>query len=247
MFTNLKNRIYAEAAEAKKNARFFIENGYCENWHEENKKHSDEGIKRYCTAARWDAYQAGKISREKIVDLTIKRMEKQEDKRTCERLEKVYQAAAAPDLENVSISVEWKRNATWGYNPTATVTIYAGGQWTQYTGTASGCGYDKRSAAVGAALNKSASIKKMLYTAKEKALMSMEPEKIEAAKKGYVFGSESNRDFIHYGAGYGVLPYFEGGVGIIEFYGVFRVCGYEIKNQHETKYSDYYYFEKVEG
>lgn len=247
MFENLKNRIATEAAEAKKNARFFIREGYYPTWAEEHRTPGDEGIKRYCTAARWDAYQAGKISREKIVELTIKRMEKQEDKHAAKKLEKLEAAAAAPDLDNVSISVEWKRNATWGYNPTATVTIYAGGQWTQYTGTASGCGYDKRSAAVGAALNQSASILKMLYTAKEKALATMEPEKIEAAKKGYIFGSETNRNFIHYGAGYGVLPYFEGGVGIVEFYGVFRVCGYAIKNQHETKYTDYYYFEKVEG
>lgn len=247
MFENLKNRIEAEAAEAKKNARFFIEKGYYPTWAKEHRNPGDEGIKRYCTAARWDAYQAGKISREKIVELTIKRMEKQQDKTTAEKLEKLEAAAAAPELQNVSISVEWKRSSVWGYNPTATVTIYAGGQWTQYTGTASGCGYDKRSAAVGAALNKSASIAKMLYTAKEKALATMEPEKIEAAKKGYVFGAETNRNFIHYGAGYGVLPYFEGGVGITEFYGVFRVCGYTIKNQHETKYTDYYYFEKVEG
>lgn len=247
MFKNLKNRIEAEAAEAKRQSRFFIENGYCENWSEENQKHGDEGIRRYCTAARWDAYQAGKISREKIVELTVKRMEKQQDKTTAAKLEKLEAAAAAPDLENVSISVEWKRNATWGYNPTATVTIYAGGRWTQYTGTASGCGYDKRSAAVGNALNQSASIKKMLYTAKEKALATMEPEKIEAAKKGYVFGSESNRDFIHYGAGYGVLPYFEGGVGITSFYGVFETCGYKCTAHNETKHTDYYHFEKVEG
>lgn len=247
MFENLKTRIEAEAAEAKKNARFYIEVGYYPTWAKENQNPGDNGIKHYCTAARWDAYQAGKISREKIVDLTIKRMEKQEDKHAAAKLEKLEAAATAPDLDSVSISVEWKRNATWGYNPTATVTIYAGGQWTQYTGTASGCGYDKRSAAVGAALNQSASIKKMLYAAKEKALVTMEPEKIEATKKGYAFGSESNRDFIHYGAGYGVLPYFEGGVGISSFYGVFETCGYKCTSSHETKRTDYYHFEKVEG
>lgn len=247
MFTNLKNRIEAEAAEAKEKARFYIEVGYYPTWAEENQRPGDNGIKHYCTAARWDAYQAGKISREKIVELTIKRMEKQQDKETAEKLEKLEKAAAAPDLENVSVSVEWKRSSTWGHNPTATITIYAGGHWTQYTGTASGCGYDKRSAAVGAALNQSASIKKMLYTAKEKALATMEPEKAEAAKKGYVFGSESNRDFIHYGAGYGVLPYFEGGVGISSFKGVFEACGYKCTVDNGTKYTDFYYFEKMEA
>ncbi len=247
MFENLKNRIEAEAAEAKKNARFYIKVGYYPTWSEEHRNPGDEGIKRYCTAARWDAYQAGKISREKIVELTIKRMEKQEDKHAAAKLEKLEAAAAAPGLENVSISVEWKRSSTWGYNPTATVTIHAGNTWEQYTGTASGCGYDKRTAAIGAALNQSASIKKMLYTAKENALATMEPEKIEAAKKGYVFGSESNRDFIHYGAGYGVLPYFEGGVGISSFKGVFEACGYKCTADNGTKYTDFYHFEKMEG
>lgn len=246
MFENLKNRIEAEAAAAKENTRFHIENGYYPTWSEENRVFSDNGIKHYCTARRWDQYQAGEISREKIVELTIKRAEKQRDKETAKKLEKLERAAAAPDLESVSISVEWKRSSTWGYNPTAEIVVYAGGQQKRYAGTASGCGYDKRTAAIGAALNQSASIKKMLYTAKEKALASMSAEAAEAAKKGYVFGCESNRDFIHYGAGYGVLPYFEGGVGISSFYGVFESCGYKCTAQHETKRTDYYCFSKVE-
>ena len=247
MFEYLRNRVEAEAAEAKKNARFYIEVGYYPTWAEENQKPGDNGIKHYCTAARWDQYQAGKISREKIVELTIKRMEKRQDKATAEKLKKLEKAAAAPDLESVSISVEWTRSRVWGYNPAAEIVVNAGGHYSKYTGSASGCGYDKRTAAIGAALNQSASVLKMLYTAKEKALATMDPEKIEAMKKGYIFGSESNRDFIHYGAGYGVLPYFEGGVGMSSFRGVFEACGYKCSADHATKHYDYYHFEKVEG
>lgn len=244
MFENLKNRVEAEAVASKKNSRFFIENGYCETWADVSKNFGDEGIKRYCTNKRWDQYQAGEIDREKIVQLTIKRMEKQRDKQMIADIEKVEKAAAAPNLENVSISVEWKRNATWGNNPTATVTTYAGGVYKTYTGTASGCGYDKLTAAIGAALNQSYSVKKMLYAAKEKALCTMTAEQIAETQKGYI--TESNRNFIHYGAGYGVLPYFEGGVGISSFYGVFEACGYKCTHNHGTKTTDYYYFEKVE-
>ncbi len=243
MFTNLKTRVETEAAAAKERTRFYIENGYCETWNE--KQYSDNGIKHHCTARRWDQYQAGEISREKIVELTAKRAEKQQDKATAEKLEKLEKAAAAPDLESVSISVEWKRSSVWGYNPTAEIVVYAGGQYKRYIGTASGCGYDKRTAAIGAALNQSHSVKKMLYTAKEKAFDAMSAEAIAAAEKGYAFGCESNRDFIHYGAGYGVLPYFEGGVGISSFYGVFEACGFKCTAQHETKHTDYYFFEKV--
>ena len=49
----------------------------------------------------------------------------------------------------ISINIEYKRNRTWGWNPTATVTASLDGVRTDTTtGTASGTGYDKLSAAV---------------------------------------------------------------------------------------------------
>lgn len=56
------------------------------------------------------------------------------------------------------ITVAWKRSSVWGYCPTveAAATLYEGNaQWRYDTGTghASGYGYDKRSAAVNAALH----------------------------------------------------------------------------------------------
>ena len=49
----------------------------------------------------------------------------------------------------ISINIEYKRNRTWGWNPTATVTASLAGVRTDTTtGTASGWGYDKLSAAV---------------------------------------------------------------------------------------------------
>lgn len=236
MFAQLNKAILAEAETKKADYRFFIENGFFEFWNEENHKHSDEGIKRYCTARRWEQYQNGEITREKIVELTISRMEKQSDKETAAKLEKLERVAAVPDLESVSISVEWKRNATWGHNPTATVTIHAGNTWKQYTGSASGCGYDKRTAAIGQALNQSRAVLKMLYAVKEKALSEH--------KATYKPGTESNADFIDYGAGYGVLPYFEGGVGISSFRGVFEACGFKCTADNSTRTSDFYYFER---
>lgn len=244
MFEQLKNAIITEANEEKAKSRFYIENGFAESWSEEHHKHSDDGIIRHCTARRWEQYKAGEITREKIVELTAARMEKQRDKETAERLAKLEQVAAADDLESVSISVEWKRNPTWGYNPTATVTVYAKGKWEQYTGTASGCGYDKRTAAVGAALNQSNPVLKMLYTAKENALARFTAEQIAQTRK---HGTESNADFIHYGAGYGVLPYFEGGVGMSSFRGVFEACGFKCTADSGTKTSDFYHFEKSEA
>lgn len=49
----------------------------------------------------------------------------------------------------ISINIEYKRNRMWGWNPTAMVTASLDGVRTDTTiGKASGCGYDKLSAAV---------------------------------------------------------------------------------------------------
>ena len=71
----------------------------------------------------------------------------------------------------------------------------------------------------------------MLYQAKEKALADGKPD--------------NNRACIAYGAGYGVLPYFEGGVGMSSFEAVFNACGLKLKDfSQPDRGQDYYYFER---
>lgn len=232
-FEHLARMIEREAEQKQKNARDYIEKGYIESWSDEHKKKNDNGIRDNSTPTRWCQYKHGEITREKAVEFATKRRLKEIDRETIRKQDKLLTARDAAEIKNVSISIEWKRSATWGYNPTATVTI--NGIY-QYVGTASGCGYDKRTAAVGEALNQSEIILKMLYTAKEKALKKA-PARIRNNPEA------SNADLIHYGAGYGVLPYFEGGVGMTSFRGVFEACGLRCTHTHETKTTDYYYFE----
>lgn len=246
MFENLKNLLAEEAEKEKAVSRFYIQNGFCESWAEDHKQPGDNGLRNYSTPRRWEQYQAGQISREKAVQYAIARREKELGKLLAEKLEKLERAAAAGELLDVSISVEWKRNRTWGYNPTATVTVHSANGWEQFTGTASGCGYDKRTAAIGSALNQSAAVLKMLYNAKETALNNP-PEKGRYCGAGYFEENTSNNSLIHYGAGYGVLPYFEGGVGMSSFKGVFEKCGFICENEHETRTTDYYFFVKKEA
>ena len=245
MFNELKKAIEAEHAEQIANGRYFIEHGYLPTWADEHKHENDNGIKEYSTARRWEQYNAGKISREKAIEYACKRMEKQRAKYTETKRAKLERATFAHDVSEVTISVTWKRNSTWGYNPTAEVTIHAAQGWETYIGSASGCGYDKETAAIGNALNQSASVLRMLYAKKETALAESTPEQREEAHRGYV--SESNRNYIAYGAGYGVLPYFEGGVGMSSFVEVFNACGYVLAHQNHTKHSDYYCFERKEA
>lgn len=237
-FSRIRKELDREHAARLADARHYIEKGFFPTWAEEHRTDPDRGLKAHSTPAKWDAYTAGTLSREKAVELAYKRAAKEEEKRHTKDMEKVTQAETAAPVIDIAISVEWKRSYTWGHNPTATVTVHSADGWKQYTGTASGCGYDKLTAAVGSALNQSPAVLNMLYTAKEKAYR----KSTASDRKAW---NGSNRDAIHYGAGYGLLPYFDGGVGWSSFQGVFEACGYKVTNRHETKTTDYFFIEKA--
>ena len=103
-------------------------------------------------------------------------------------------------INKIVIAIEWKKSRTWGNNPHCKVKVfYNNNQIDTFTGSASGCGYDKQSAATAEALNKCELLKALLYKAENKRLKD---------KNGV-----TRRDFLGYGSGYGSYPYFEGGVG----------------------------------
>ena len=113
------------------------------------------------------------------------------------------QIEAAADISQINIVVEWKKSAMWGSNPTANVQIsFKGGTCKTYIGKASGCGYDKESAAIGQALNACQSMQKALIIASEK----------EALPYGAVVNE--------YGAS------FSGGSGVSSFRNVFEFMGF---------------------
>ena len=91
-----------------------------------------------------------------------KRMEKEID-----LINQIY-AAELPDL--IQINIEWKKNSTWGQNPTAKAKIIKGSLILDHTnsGSVSGCGYDKESAAFAMALNNSLSVQKLLLVNSKK-------------------------------------------------------------------------------
>ena len=218
MFENLKNDYLKDRAQQRANTHCFIENGYFPTWHEENRVFSDRGLKENSTATRWEQYTAGKISREKAVELAIKRYDKQLDKEIEKRLKHLRAVSIAPDLQFINIYVSWVKSSYWGYNPHVEVVTNAG----TYVGRASGCGYDKESAAVAEAFNQSLSILKALYTLKEKGLEDGLSDYSATACTGH-----DNRNICGYGSGYSVIPYFEGGVGVSCFWNILKKCGFE--------------------
>lgn len=103
-------------------------------------------------------------------------------------------------INKIVISIEWKKSRTWGNNPYAEVKVfYNNNQIETFTGSASGCGYDKRSAATAEALDKCELLKALLYKAENKRLKN--------------HSEVTRRDFIGYGSGNSSIPHFEGGVG----------------------------------
>lgn len=236
-FPMLAQAIEAEAVERERVRRFYIENGYCPTWAEEHRQNPDKGLQKYSTPAKWEAYKAGTLSREKAVEIAVKRGAREIIKWQEKQLEKLRVAAAAPDLANINITVEWRRNRTWGANPTADVRTVVG----CFTGHASGCGYDKQSAAVANALNQSPAVCKILYTLAEKALQS------EQAPKRFDNGVIYWDDLLGYGSGHSILPYFEGGVGVSCFWSIFKNAGFETRNSGSGKMFDCYTVSRAEG
>ena len=128
---------------------------------------------------------------------------------------------ASNDIIYINIAINWVKSKTWGFNPNALITTNAG-QITE--GRASGYGYDKESSAIAEALNKNNDILKLLYVAKNKKM---------------TLKNNNSHDLLGYGSGYGVLPYFEGGVGANSLMNIFRKLGYKVTEYHTEK-SDFY-------
>ena len=232
MFENLRKLVLSEAEARKAETAFYILHGFREFWNEEQKTEGDAGLLRYSTKTRALQYQRGEITRGKAVEYATRRACKEIDASAKKDLEKLDAAALAPDLDLVSIYVNWTRSATWGYNPHAE--IFVNGCGPAYIGSASGCGYDKESAAIASALRPAASVNRALYIAAEKALEEGKTPKILSSHY-CIWG-----DILGYGCPGFPLPCFEGGVGVSAFRGIFENLGYTWENTHSTKTHDSY-------
>ena len=166
------------------------------------------------------------ITVKEVKEILKNKITEEYQKRTEKELKRIETIKNANNIiDHISINVEWVKNNTWGYNPHATVYTNDGNVT---EGRASGCGYDKESAAIAGALNENNDILKLLYNYKNKKM---------TLKK------TNNHDILGYGSGYGVLPYFEGGVGVPSLLNIFKKLGYTI-TEHHTNRSDFYTIQK---
>lgn len=149
---------------------------------------------------------------------------------------------AGGPLEWLSLHVTWNRSRSWGNCPRVELRGGGGGRTWTAGGYASGCGYDKLSAAVCEALEKCPPAFRLLLenwtrAAREKS----------AAHKAAAAGVYRSRP-------YGVLECFRGrglpsfsmnGMGWSTVRGLLEWCGLKcITEDRAAKYSDYFYFER---
>lgn len=173
-------------------------------------------LKQYTTPATLAALQeipAGEFIPENIKEKIQTKRAREAARDAKKRLDRVHEVEEVDAPASVSVVVEWHKNRTWGMNPRARV---AAERVATY-GSASGCGYDKQSAAIASALNQNPETRKILY---------------DHAEAGGIFP-------------YGVdvwagLPSFAGGCGVSCFYQIFEACGYTFRQVASGKMFDVY-------
>jgi len=159
-------------------------------------------------------------------------LKKRLELRTSKKLESLEKQLSFNDnlqeIESLTINVEWKKSSMWGMNPTAEA--YINGIGRVSSGSIGGCGYDKQSTAVANVLNQAPQFKKIMCELKNK---------LSNCKK-------QNRELFGYGSGYGIIPSFEGGVGVNCYDRIFNSIGYEFKTVSSGKNFDVYQINKVD-
>ena len=175
-------------------------------------------VKSYLTPLRIRQFEDGKLSRKKAIELITNAYYKESCNVKKKYLAKIEAAENAPDIDFISISVEWFKSRTWGNNPEANViTGYAKYQSERI----SGCGYDKESTATAKAMNQSPEILKLLY-----------------------IYAENEKEF-PYGTGYDILPTFAHAVGFNCHRNILEACGMKYLHGSHGKVYDTYEFERA--
>ena len=127
------------------------------------------------------------------------------------------------------ITIEWKASRMWRSNPKA---------YTNYgfiSRSICGCGYDKLSTAIAEALNSHLPILKMLYRKKNYDLLTWKDGDIK---------NDYNREVLGYGSGYGILPCFEGGVGVESHKTILARLGLEMRQVSNTNNTNVFIIKK---
>lgn len=166
-----------------------------------------------------------KKTKKEAVNYLFDRIEKQAEKELQKEYQKLVCIFNSGDILSIKISVEWKKSALYGSNPTAEVRVHTTNGYEYLVGKSSGCGYDKESAAIASALNSCNSVIKMLFSADKKD------------KDCKVYGYRQAKD--------GYFPHISGGVGVSCYKSVFALFGLNFECVASGKTFDSYIITKL--
>lgn len=145
----------------------------------------------------------------------------------------VLNALAAELPKQIRIDVNWKKNRTWGANPTSEV-------WTdEYLGesrSVGGYGYDKESTAIAEPFNRSKQMAKIAIIAKYIDAKYKDMDWREKDGKGIYTYSYGVRFSIFHDNGI----YWEGGVGASSFMNCIKTAEYKMDSEFHQKHGDFY-------
>lgn len=178
-------------------------------------------LRNLLTVRRWNMLANEEITFDQARAFAFIRLGKRIEKANRDFIAALNWVELATPATTVGIAVEWKPNCTYGnLSPHAEVNI---GHGVTYTGSASGAGYDRESAALAEAFNKSPEILKIIYDAKEEKLRKLGRR-------------VSNDEALGYGVGARARPEFQGGVGVNAFRDIFAACGYALTRHMDGKH-----------
>lgn len=168
-------------------------------------------------AAMQDAEPIAEADVEKLTAKAVKSIQKDAQNAA----DKVREVAQIEAPQFIRLYITWTRSTVWGWNPHCTLTTWTenGSGYRDETthGRASGCGYDKTSAAAAEALNASNIVRGALVR----------------------FVNDGGSNYGVYTAetlNYPVCPYFEGGCGMSTITETLRKMGYKVTDTtHYTR------------
>lgn len=163
-----------------------------------------------------------------LKEYLIERSTKKTEKQIAEKRAKMQRIMEAKAVKSIVISVEWKPSRMWGSNPKAEAKVcFEDGYCELFnSGSIGGCGYDKLSTAVAEVLRQIDGITKLMYAIRNKNT------------------KKELRDLFGYGAGYGLLPRIEGGVGVNCYPRIMEKIGFTFKTTASGKSFDVFTIEK---
>lgn len=154
-----------------------------------------------------------------------------------EKLRQLKAVEQANDFDrHLTVSIEWTPSRMWRSNPRAYTNFGFKGD------SIGGCGYDKRSTALADGLNSHLPLLKLLYAKKDKALIETKnavKRKARIATQGGI-----NCECLGYGAGYNILPAFEGGVGFESHQKIIEGLGLKFESITQSPNSDTFIISK---